>query len=222
MGRSAAWQAVLAGCKLMHTLIRAGKRILHASTTLRFYASTLLHPYASTLTTIVEARFSTFLRFYASTNQSGVYNPACVHPCSCLCACVRPCVCVGMYACAWLCSCEFAYVRQRLPTPHASSFSVRRRRHAPELYMACGDVGRVFLGYGVIRRGGAGRGSTSGGARRRSAHLLSASSGLRRAVRTRLGALPLTRAAILVFGTEAIESIFGHLQQLVASVFVGD
>ena len=63
MGRSAAWQAVLAGRKLMHTLIRAGKRILHTSTTLRFYASTLLHPYASSMTTIVEARFSTLLRF---------------------------------------------------------------------------------------------------------------------------------------------------------------
>ena len=75
MGRSAAWQAVLARCKLMHTLIRARKRILHASTTLRFYASTLLHPYASTMTTIVEARFSTLLRFYASTNQAGVHSP---------------------------------------------------------------------------------------------------------------------------------------------------
>ena len=83
MGRSAAWQAVLAGCKLMHTVIRAGKSILHGSP--RIYNSTVVHVHGYPLprlsngahwTTVGWPRLSTVVHVHGCPNPSGVHRPA--------------------------------------------------------------------------------------------------------------------------------------------------
>ena len=82
MGRSAAWQAVLAGRKLMHTVIRAGKRILHGSP--RFYNSTVVHVHGYPLprlsngahwTTVRCPRLFTVVHVHGCPTQSGVHRP---------------------------------------------------------------------------------------------------------------------------------------------------
>ena len=84
MGLSAAWQAVLAGCKLMHTVIRAGKRTLHGSPRCP-RLSTVIHVHGYPLprlsnephwTTVWCPRLSTVIHVHGGPTPSGVHRPA--------------------------------------------------------------------------------------------------------------------------------------------------